>query len=596
MRKIQSFLNKIAEVSGSIRFGFYMTWKSAPFQTLGVLLTYLGMSLLPIISAYTLKEVINGIVSPADGSLLVLWIGIFLFITIGEKLLNKINYLMFRTLEENVYHAVDNMLIEKILTCDLSFFDNSEKYDMLKIVQDKQYEIGNIAWRSIYAMANILSTITTITIFISFSPVLALVVFLCVIPAIILNKHYYDFIWNYDWGKSTAYRKMYYYGDTLKSRVCAEELRLYNNFDYFTDKYFTMWQSWYRDKNKHGIRHNLKMFVANIIQTLGIGIVFVYSFFAFSKGRIAVGDIQYMVNLGEQVKSQIGNIFDSVIELGKNSREISVIRDFLNWKPQIQDHGDKTPGPLPEITFKNVTFRYPSTERNVLENCSFTIKSGEKVAFVGLNGAGKSTIIKLLLRFYEPDAGEILIDGINANEYDIRALRRIFGAQFQDYVTYSMTVAENITLSDSGRIDAEKLQRALMFSGAEKMVKNFERGTDTQITRLFDEKGEELSGGQRQKLSLSRAFYRDADILILDEPSASLDPEAEHEIFSKFISLWKNKGAILISHRLSNVTACDRIIVLDGCHIVEQGTHRNLMKLNGKYAYLFKLQADKYSD
>ena len=596
MRKTQAFLSKIAEVSGSIRFGFYMTWKSAPFQTLGVLVTYLGMSLLPILSAYALKEVINGIVSPIHSSKVTLWLGVFLFITICEKLLNKISYLVFRMLEENVYHTVDNILIDKILSCDLSFFDNSGKYDMLKIVQDKQYEIGNIAWRSIYAMANILSTISTLIIFISFSPILALVVFLCVIPAIILNKNYYDFIWNYDWGRSTAYRKMYYYGDTLKNRVCAEELRLYNNFNYFTDKYFTMWQSWYRDKNKHGIQHNLKMFGAHVVQTFGIGIVFVYSLFAYSVGRIAVGDIQYMVNLGEQVKCQIGNIFDSVIELEKNSREISVVRDFLDWKPQIQDHGDKTPGPLPEITFENVTFRYPNTERNVLEDCSFTIKSGEKVAFVGLNGAGKSTIIKLLLRFYDPDAGEILVDGINAKEYDIRALRRIFGAQFQDYVTYSMTVAENITLSDGGKLDTEKLQRALVFSGADKMVKNFEQGTNTQITRLFDEKGEELSGGQRQKLSLSRAFYRDADILILDEPSASLDPEAEHEIFSKFISLWKNKGAILISHRLSNVTACDRIIVLDGWHIVEQGTHRDLMKLNGKYAYLFKLQADKYSD
>ncbi|MBR3691509.1 MAG: ABC transporter ATP-binding protein [Clostridia bacterium] len=596
MRKIRAFLSKIAEVSGSIRFGFFMTWTSAPFQTLGVLFTYLGMSFLPILSAYALKEVINDIVSPTDSSMFALWLGVFLCITIGEKLLNKLSYLAFRTLEENVYHAIDNMLIEKILTCDLSFFDNSEKYDMLKIVQDKQYEIGNIAWRSIYAAANMISTIATLTVFVSFSPFLAVVVLLCGIPAIVLNKNYYDFIWNYDWSKSTDYRKMHYYGDTLKSRACAEELRLYNNFDYFSNKFFTLWQSWYRDKNKHGIRHNLKMFCANIVQTLGIGIVFVYSLFSFAAGKIAVGDIQYMVNLGEQVKAQLGHIFDAAVELGKSSREISVIRDFLNWKPQIPDHGDKTPGPLPEITFKNVTFRYPNTERNVLEDCTFTINSGEKVAFVGLNGAGKSTIIKLLLRFYDPNEGEILIDGINAREYDIRALRRIFGAQFQDYVTYSMTVEENITLSDGGKLDAEKLQRALAFSGADQMVKYFEQGTGTQITRLFDKNGEELSGGQRQKLSLSRAFYRDADILILDEPSASLDPEAEHEIFSKFISLWKNKGAILISHRLSNVTACDRIIVLDGCHITEQGTHRDLMKLNGKYAYLFKLQADKYSE
>ncbi len=389
---------------------------------------------------------------------------------------------------------------------------------------------------------------------------------------------------------------MYYYGDVLRGRGYAEEMRLYNNFRYFTGKYFDMWRSWFSEKNRYGIRHNTRLFLGNLVQTAGIGITFVYSLIAFSAGRIAVGDIQYMVNLGEQVKGQIGRLFDSALDLSKQSREITVIREFLSWEPQIQSHGSRVPDPLPSITFNNVTFRYPNTDQNILEDCSFTVKSGEKVAFVGLNGAGKSTVIKLLLRFYDPDEGEILINGINAKEYDIKALRSIFGAQFQNYVTYSMTVAENITLSDGGRLDPDRLQRALEFSGADKTVAEFENGIDTEITRMFDESGEELSGGQRQKLSLSRAFYRNADILILDEPSASLDPEAEHEIFDKFISLWQDKGAILISHRLSNVTSCDRIIVLDGCRIVEQGTHRELIELGGKYAYLFRLQADKYTD
>lgn len=594
MRSIRLLTNKITNIAGNIYFGCLITWKSAPFLTVCMLVTYMAISVLPILNAFALKELINGIVTADAGGKFVVWLGVFLGVTIAERMLQKLSNLVYRILEEKVYHSVDNLLIDKILACDLSFFDNAKEYDMLQIVQEKQYVISIIMWRSLFGLANMLSVITTLMILVTFSPILALIVSLSVLPAIVMNKQYYDFIWFYDWQKSNDYRRMYYYGDTLTTRWCAEELRLYNNAGYFSEKYFEMWKSWYRDRNRYGIRHNVRLFGANLVQTGGIAIVFVYSLFSFAAGKIDVGDIQYMVNLGEQAKRQIQEIFDSVVELGQYSREITVIREFLEWNVQEQKQGSKVPGRLPEITFKNVTFRYPNAERNILENCSFTIKGGEKVAFVGLNGAGKSTIVKLLLGFYDPDEGEILIDGVNAKEYDICALRRLFGAQFQNYVTYSMTVEENITLGDGGKLDEEKLKRALAFSGADAMVADFERGIQTPITRLFDEMGEELSGGQRQKLALSRAFYRDADILILDEPSASLDPEAEHEIFSKFMSLWKNRGAILISHRLSNVTACDRIIVLDGSQIVEQGSHRELMALNGKYAYLFHLQAEKY--
>lgn len=336
------------------------------------------------------------------------------------------------------------------------------------------------------------------------------------------------------------------------------------------------------------------MLAANLLQTAGVAFTFINAVIRFSAGKIGLGDVQYFVNITVQVKASLVGIFNTMSYLQVDSEKIAVIRSFLKWRPKMQLGGTKLPAGHPEIEFRNVSFKYPDTERYVLKNCSFIVKSGEKLAIVGLNGAGKSTIVKLLLRFYDTDEGEILIGGVNIREYDLKALRKVFAAQFQTFATYAMSVGDNVHIGNIDDNSTDRIHEALSFSGADTFVSGFADGIDTQITRLFDEAGEELSGGQKQKLALSRAYFRNADILILDEPSAALDPEAEYNVFSKFLELWNNKGAILISHRLANVTLCDKIIVLDNCRIVEQGSHAELMKLNGLYARLFHIQASKY--
>ena len=278
-----------------------------------------------------------------------------------------------------------------------------------------------------------------------------------------------------------------------------------------------------------------------------------------------------------------------------NNIRITNFNKFLEWESLLKPCGTKKPESYFTIEFRDVSFQYPGSNKYVLENLNFSINSNEKVALVGKNGAGKSTIIKLILRYYDPTTGKILINGTDIKEYDIEILRKQFTVMFQDYANYAFTIKENITIADMDNKDNdEKVMDSCIKSGAENLISKFDKGIDTYLTGMFEEDGKELSGGEWQKIGLARTFFREGKIVVLDEPSAALDPEAEHYIFKKFSELSEGKGAILISHRLANIIMVDKIIVLDKTRIVEVGTHKELIERKGHYAYLFGLQAEKY--
>ena len=231
----------------------------------------------------------------------------------------------------------------------------------------------------------------------------------------------------------------------------------------------------------------------------------------------------------------------------------------------------------------------------MLKKCSFTIEPHEKIGLIGLNGAGKSTIIKLMFRFYDPEEGCIKLDGVDLKEYDIYAVRKVFGVLFQDYVTYCLPLREIIALSDfDERFNDEKLKKACDISGASEVIKDWENGYDSVLGRYYADNGKDLSGGQWQLVGLARAYFKDSEYMILDEPSAALDPISEDRIFEQLYHLSEGKSSVTISHRLSNTTLADKILVIGDGHIIEQGSHFELLKQNGKYAELFNLQASKY--
>ena len=309
-----------------------------------------------------------------------------------------------------------------------------------------------------------------------------------------------------------------------------------------------------------------------------------------------VGSLQYNISVFGNIQNSLSALSKKSVEIWSATERLNELKEFLKLKTIAENSGRmKLSSPVVTIEFKNVWFKYPNAEDYVLRGCSFFIDRDQKVCFVGENGSGKTTIVKLILRLYDVSEGEILINGVNVKEYDVYSLRSVFGILFQDYTRYSLTLREAIALSDMKDCgDDTKLQRACEKTGFNEIISGWDGGFDSVLGREFSDDGHDFSGGQWQLLSLTRAYFRDKKVMILDEPSAALDPMAENLIFDK---VYKNKAlssAVMISHRLSNTILADKIFVVEDGKISEEGNHDDLIKLSGEYSHLFNLQAKRY--
>lgn len=301
------------------------------------------------------------------------------------------------------------------------------------------------------------------------------------------------------------------------------------------------------------------------------------------------------IGMVSRLRGQASNLMYYINELLVNNTRLIELQEFININPEIEKSGKLIPSANPQIEFCNVSFHYPNSEKYVLKDCSFIIKPHEKIGLIGLNGSGKSTIIKLMFRFYDPQEGIIKVDGMDLKQYDVYALRKIFGVLFQEYVTYCLPIREIIALSNFGeRFNDEKLKKACDISGASEIIKDWEQGYDSVLGRYYADNGKDISAGQWQLVGLARAYFKDSEYIILDEPSAALDPISEDRIFEQLYRLSEGKSSVTISHRLSNTILADKIFVIDDGHIIEQGSHFELLKHNGKYAHLFNLQVSRY--
>ena len=360
----------------------------------------------------------------------------------------------------------------------------------------------------------------------------------------------------------------------------------------------------YRDYKRLALKYGTRRAVFGYIQRIGLEVITVlgatlyavYSALVIgnANGGMSIGDCIVVLSSISTISYCLNYLVQNLAEFGEHALFLSDIRYFLDYSPQIVGTTQPVTSNGGRIEVKNLSFRYEGNEKDTLSDISFTLEKGERIALVGSNGSGKTTLVKLLLRLYDPSSGEVLLDGKNIKEYSLESYRGSFGTVFQDFKMFSMSVMDNVLLRPSLSEERKTVEDALRESGAYEKISQFDKGIDTVLTREFDDKGENLSIGEQQKLSLARVFAERTPFVLLDEPSSALDPIAEYKMFENMMRATEGRSVIFISHRLSSATLADKVILMKDGKIAEIGTHAALMERGGEYATMFKRQAENY--
>ena len=501
---------------------------------------------------------------------------------------------------ELVTNHIKMKIITKAKTVDLRSFDRPEFYEKLENAnREASMRPLGILSATLRVISSVISTVSFIVVLATLSPLAPVVIVIASIPGALINYIYRNRNFKYMRRHSKDRRQMQYYSSIMVNKDMAKEVKLLGLGDTFTEKYKVVFKKYYKGLKRLIIREGITQTVMGLVTVLANCALFLYVAYTIVFGDGRIGDYSLYTGALTSIAGHVSTLVASTATIYEGTLFIDNMITFMNEKVTVVPTVDKPL--LPErgvphtIEFKNVSFAYPGTEKYVLKNINATFKPSESVVLVGLNGAGKTTLIKLLTRLYDPTEGVICLDGRDIREYDVEALYDMYGIVFQDFGRYAESAAENIEFGDVRRTH----DRADVVSAAERgnskdFIEALPKGFDTPLTRMFEEDGIELSGGQWQKLSISRAFYKNSDILILDEPTAALDPMAEKEVFDRFAELSRDKITIFVSHRLSSATTAGKIIVLENGEVIEEGTHEQLMALGGKYNLLFTTQAERY--
>ena len=442
--------------------------------------------------------------------------------------------------------------------------------------------------------------ITTLTLSVSimfFSPWLMLLLIAGVVPAFLGESHFAFLGYAKNFRQTPMQRQLDYLRILGGSKEAAKELKLFGLRDFLRQRFSQLADTIYSENVALSKRKLIAGSLLSTVGTMGYYSAYVFVIWRTVAGALSIGTLTFLTGAIQQASSNIQQIFSTLAAIGDQALFLTDLLAFFEMKPTIRSKPNALPAPrniTQGVEFRNVSFRYPGNSRLILDRINFTLHPTERLALIGENGQGKTTIVKLITRLYDPSEGQILLDGIDLREYDLEDLHRIMGVIFQDFMRYEMTARENIAVGRVEEIDnPEMLATAAKKSMADELIARLPKGYDQMLGRRFEE-GVDISGGEWQKVALARAYLRDAQILILDEPTAALDARSEFEVFHRFAELTTGKMALFISHRFSTVRSADRIIVLENGKIAEEGSHDQLARMGGRYAEMFEMQASSY--
>ncbi|MGI9069942.1 MAG: ABC transporter ATP-binding protein [Bryobacteraceae bacterium] len=579
-----------------------MVWDTSPSLAFISISSRLLRGALPVATLYVSKLIIDAVVRSVRGGHIEsgrVWrlVAVELALAVASDLLGRAVALADSLLGDRFTNRVSVELMRHASVLDLAHFEEPEFYD--KLERARRQTMGRMQLMSqVMAVAQDLITLLTLTsALILFSPLLLLMLICAVLPAFLGETHFASLSYSLLFRWTPQRRELDYLRWLGATQESAKEVKIFGLGGYLTERYRRLANMFYEENRGLVIRRAGVGSLLALVGTAGYYGAYVVILYRTLHGSLTVGDLTFLAGSFARSRSLIEGVLSSFSSISEEAMYLDDLFAFFRMEPGIRSKPGALQAPRPiqrGLEFRHVSFRYPDAERYALHDVSFTLHPGQRIALIGENGAGKTTITKLIARLYDPTGGQILLDGIDLREYDLDDWRREVGVIFQDYMRYHMLLWENIGV---GRIeffdDRERIERAAQLSLASDVAAGLEKGLDQMVGRRFKD-GVDLSGGEWQKVALARAYMRDAQLLILDEPTATLDARAEHRVFERFAELTRDKIAVLISHRFSTVRMADRILVLHDGEVLEEGTHEELVALRGQYAELFELQAAGY--
>ena len=588
---------------------FRLIWRTHRGYATAMMALRVVRSVVPVTTFWVGKLILDSVIAAkaGRGSLDQVWkyLALEVAIVLVGEVLARASSLIESLLGDLFSNAMSVRLMEHAATLDLAQFEDPEFYDHLE--RARRQTVGLIALLTLLVSMSqdALTLLTLAGALIAYNPWLLLLLVIAVIPSFLGETHFASLGYSLLFRWTPERRQLDYLRFIGASDKSAKEVQMFGLAPWLTERYRVLSQRFYEENRSLSIRRGAVSAVLSILGTIGYYAAYVVVLLNAVRGEITIGTLTFLAASFGRGRDVIQSILMSASNVYEQALYLRDLFVFLDMRPTIESPSNARPVP-PKIqsgfVFENVGFRYPGSDRWAIRNVDLSLKPGERVALVGENGAGKTTITKLMARLYDPTEGRITLDGVDLREYDLVSLRHAIGVIFQDFVRYDMRFDENIGVGeiDSVRADLDKnngtptsITNAAENSLAASLLPRFTKGYQQMLGRRFDD-GVDLSGGEWQKIALARAYIRDAQVLILDEPTAALDARAEYEVFLRFSELVAGRMAVLISHRFSTVRMADRIIVLRHGKVEEQGSHEELLARHGLYEELFTMQAAGY--
>lgn len=567
---------------------------SIPITIIRLVIT-IANSFVALVNLIALREIINSIIKK-EYKIVVFCFLIIAIVQIYGAISSKILNYVVQIHKDKISWVITSKIIKKVNQLDIAYFDTPEYYNNIVNVSRDLDSIPNLFWSLLNGFSIVAQIVISFVILADFSWWIPILLIIVCVPNFVFDKYFSRklYLWNRE--NVNEVRKMNYSYQTLTSKYFSKDVRINGLYDYLKSRYETLWNRCYSEKHQLLKKQFWASFVSMILPNIVTLIVAYLVIISIINGYSEVGDFSYYIGIMGRLTSNTFSIITLIASLIENNMKMDYYYNFMSWKSLANTNMENVAiNDVQSIEFINVSFKYPGTEKYVLKNISFRINKGEKIGIVGENGAGKSTIIKLLLKLYLPTQGQILINGNNIENVSMDLLYKQISVMLQDYVNYSFSMADNLhTMNIKKEFDIKMAQQAIVDSNAVSFVSSWKNGLETFLTKSFDINGEELSTGQWQKIALARFFYKKANLLILDEPSAALDTASEDIVLESVFRESKGKIMILISHRYSNMTKMDKIICLEHGSILKIGSHGELIDQCDTYKKHYNAQKNKY--